>query len=121
MSFGKENFLRTRLIPYFQQLDPSAIARWGEMDPLQAVGHFTDEISMLSGHGPQRQQFNTFQAAIGAMHEELIHFFEVFEKDARLKTRNPFFGELDFDGNIELLYRHGLNHLKQFGIEPMDQ
>ena len=120
MSFGKENFLRTRLVHYFQQLDPHTPARWGQMDAMQAVEHFTDEIAVLSGHGPQRLHFNTFQAAIGAMHQELIHFFEVFEKDARLKTRNPFFGELDFDGNVDLLYTHGLNHLRQFGIEPVE-
>ena len=59
----------------------------------------------------------TKEAAIGKLQEELIHFFEAFENEPRLKTINPVFGELDFDGNIQLLYKHALHHLKQFGIE----
>ena len=47
----------------------------------------------------------------------MICFFEVFEKDPGLKTINPVFGELDFDSNIQLLYKHALHHLKQFGID----
>ena len=60
---------------------------------------------------------HTKEAAIGKLKEELIYFFEAFEKDPGLKTINPVFGELDFDANIQLLYKHALHHLKQFGIE----
>jgi hypothetical protein len=59
---------------------------------------------------------HTKEAAIGKLQEELIWFFEAFEKTPGLKTINPVFGELDFDGNIQLLYKHGLHHLRQFGI-----
>ena len=59
---------------------------------------------------------HTKEAAIGKLQEELIHFFEVFEKDPRLKTTHPVFGELDFDANIQILHKHALHHLKQFGI-----
>src|SRR6187549_3930137 len=59
---------------------------------------------------------HTKEAAIGKLQEEVIHFFEAFEKDPGLKTINPVFGELDFDANIQLLYKHALHHLKQFGI-----
>src|SRR6187402_1086107 len=60
---------------------------------------------------------HTKEAAIGKLQEELINFFQAFEKDPGLKTINPVFGELDFDANIQLLYKHALHHLKQFGIE----
>jgi len=60
---------------------------------------------------------HTKEAAVGKLQEELICFFETFEKDPGLKTNNPVFGELDFDANIQLLYKHALHHLKQFGIE----
>jgi hypothetical protein len=60
---------------------------------------------------------HTKEAAIGKLKEELIYFFEAFEKAPGLKTINPVFGELDFDANIQLLYKHALHHLKQFGIE----
>ena len=67
--------------------------------------------------GPVALKKNTKEAAIGKLQEEVICFFEVFEKDPGLKTINPVFGELDFDSNIQLLYKHALHHLKQFGID----
>ncbi len=60
---------------------------------------------------------NTTQAAIGKLKEELIVFFENFDKNPELKTANPVFGELDFAENIQLLYKHALHHLNQFGVE----
>jgi hypothetical protein len=57
------------------------------------------------------------QAAIKKLQEELNYFFHVFEKDPALKTRNPFYGELDYAENVQLLYKHALHHLKQFTIE----
>ena len=66
---------------------------------------------------PMPLKKHTKEAAIGKLQEELIYFFEAFEKDPGLKTNNPVFGELDFDANIQLLYKHSLHHLKQFGIE----
>src|SRR5215204_2077127 len=60
---------------------------------------------------------HTKEAAIGKLQEEIIYFFEAFEKRPGLKTTNPVFGELDLEMNIQLLYKHALHHLKQFGIE----
>src|SRR5690348_9792503 len=42
----------------------------------------------------------TVQGAIGALQQELIYFFEAFEKDPQLITRNPFFGDLNFEQNV---------------------
>jgi hypothetical protein len=67
--------------------------------------------------GPVALKKNTKEAAIGKLQEEVIGFFEAFEKDPGLKTINPVFGELDFDANIQLLYKHAMHHLKQFGID----
>ena len=72
--------------------------------------------SPVLGEEPPPLKKNTKEAAIGKLQEELIHFFEAFEKYPALKTINPVFGELDFDTNIQLLYKHALHHLKQFGI-----
>lgn len=66
---------------------------------------------------PPPHRFNTVQAAIGALQMELIYFFQVFEKQPGLTTRNPFFGDLNFEENVQLLYKHALHHLKQFGKE----
>jgi hypothetical protein len=66
---------------------------------------------------PQPLKKHTKEAAIGKLQEEIIYFFEAFEKDPGMRTTNPVFGELDFEMNIQLLYKHALHHLKQFGIE----
>lgn len=68
---------------------------------------------------PPPAVYKTLQGAIGALQEELIYFFETFEKNPLLVTRNPFFGDLNFDDNVQLLYKHSLHHLRQFGVEPL--
>jgi hypothetical protein len=67
---------------------------------------------------PMPLRTHTIQAAIGKLQEEVIAFFETFDKNPGLKTVHPVFGELDFNENVQLLYKHMLHHLKQFGVEP---
>ncbi len=74
----------------------------------------------LLGEDPAPLRYKTIQAAIGALQQELIYFFEAFEKDNNLLTRNPFFGDLNFEQNVQLLHKHALHHLRQFGVEPLD-
>ena len=50
MSIEKENFLRTRLVPLLQQLNPSTSPKWGKMDVQQMIEHYTqDAVSVASG------------------------------------------------------------------------
>ena len=72
----------------------------------------------LMGEHPEVLRYKTVQGAIGALQQELIYFFEAFEKNPELVTRNPFFGDLNFEQNVQLLYKHALHHLRQFGVEP---
>ena len=74
----------------------------------------------LLGEEPQPLRYKTVQAAIGALQQELIYFFEAFEKNPDLITRNPLFGDLNFEQNVQLLHKHALHHLRQFGVEPLD-
>lgn len=74
----------------------------------------------LLAEEPQPLRYKTIQAAIGALQQELIYFFEAFEKNPDLITRNPFFGDLNFEQNVQLLHKHALHHLRQFGVEPLD-
>lgn len=157
MSIEKENFLRTKLVAYLQQLNPATTARWGKMSVQQMIEHYagdavrnasgrlkTDNIltppgnlermrefmmsdkpfkentkNPLMGEEPAPLRYKTVQGAIGALQQELIYFFEAFEKEPGLITRNPFFGDLNFDQNVQLLYKHALHHLRQFGVEPL--
>jgi len=158
MSFEKENFLRTRLVRYMQQLNPAATPRWGKMNVQQMIEHYAGDAlrnangrlkietiitppekldamrefmmsdkpfkentrNPLMGKELPPLRFNTAQAAIGALQQELIYFFEVFAKNPQLITRNPFFGDLNFEQNVQLLCKHAIHHLRQFGVEPLN-
>jgi hypothetical protein len=157
MSLEKENFLRTRLVPYLQRLDPATPPKWGKMNVQQMIEHYAGDavrnangklkaetiitppdqlerfrefmmserpfrentVNPLMGTDPQPTHFKTIQAAIGALQQELIYFFEVYEKDPMMVIRNPFFGDLNFEQNVQLLYKHALHHLRQFGVEVL--
>jgi hypothetical protein len=73
----------------------------------------------LMSEEPEPAKHKTTQAAIGELHEEMIHFFEVFEGNPEMKIRNPFFGDLNFDESIQLLHKHALHHLRQFDAVPI--
>jgi len=63
---------------------------------------------------PHRQP--DLQSAINKLQKELNYFFEVFEKTPGLQTGNAFFGQLDYNMNVQLLHKHALHHLRQFGL-----
>jgi hypothetical protein len=55
-------------------------------------------------------------SAIDKLKKELDYFFEVYKKDPELTIINSFFGELDYKMNVQLLHKHALHHLRQFGL-----
>jgi hypothetical protein len=157
MSFEKENFLRTRLVKYLQQLDPTTSPKWGKMSVQQMIEHMavdavrtangrliipqatspermaalreflmTDKPfrentkNPLLGEEPRAPYFHTVQAAISTLQQELIYFFEAFAENPQLITHNPLFGDLNFEQNVQLLYKHAIHHLRQFGVEPLN-
>lgn len=157
MSIEKEDFLRTRLVSHFQQLNPSEPPRWGKMSVQHMIEHFAfdalqnangklifekiltppenldrmrsfmmsdkpfkeNTMNTLMGEELIPLKFKTVQAAIGTLQEELIYFFEVYQNDPEMIIRNPFWGDLNFEQNVQLLHKHALHHLRQFGIEPI--
>jgi hypothetical protein len=54
--------------------------------------------------------------AIQKLQEELDYFFTSFETNPSLTTFNPIFGDLDYAMNVQLLHKHALHHLRQFGL-----
>lgn len=66
---------------------------------------------------PSPLKYATKQAAIGVLHEELIDFFEVFDKNPSMRTTHPAFGALDLAENVQIMHKHAVHHLKQFGVE----
>ncbi len=63
---------------------------------------------------PHRQP--DLKSAINKLQKELDYFFEVFNKNPDLKTGNAFFGKLDYTMNVQLLHKHAIHHLRQFGL-----
>ena len=51
------------------------------------------------------------------LQEEINRFFDVFTNQPHRTTLNPIFGNLTYDLNLQLLYKHALHHLRQFGEE----
>lgn len=56
------------------------------------------------------------QDAYIELQAEIDHFFTTFEAQPELRIMNPFFGNLNYEEWIQLLHKHALHHLKQFGI-----
>ncbi len=54
--------------------------------------------------------------AVNALKSELDYFVSYFKANSTATTSNPFFGELDFEENVHLLYKHALHHLRQFSL-----
>lgn len=57
------------------------------------------------------------EEALSELQTELNYFFSVFEKNNLQVTRNPFFGDLNYEENIHLLNKHVIHHLRQFAVE----
>lgn len=55
--------------------------------------------------------------ALSNLQTALDAFFQTFYANENFTTRNPFFGELNFEMNILILYKHAVHHLRQFGLE----
>jgi hypothetical protein len=58
----------------------------------------------------------SIKKAIEELEAEIAHFFSVFDANEHLTTRHPLFGDLNFEMNVQLLYKHAVHHLKQFGV-----
>lgn len=58
----------------------------------------------------------TVEAAINELEKEVKHFFSVFDTNNLQTTRNPLFGDLTYEQNLQLLYKHAWHHLRQYGI-----
>lgn len=70
----------------------------------------------LMAEAPAPVRNPSIEAAVKELKEELDYFFAIFEKNTLQVSRNPFFGDLNYEQNIQLLYKHALHHLKQFGL-----
>jgi hypothetical protein len=57
----------------------------------------------------------TTHIALEHLTKAIDHFFQVYEAQPDLRILNPFFGNLNYDEWVHLLYKHSMHHLRQFG------
>lgn len=50
--------------------------------------------------------------AIAELQHEIDDFFKAYEQQPGKSTPNPFFGVLDFEKQVQLLYKHSTHHLR---------
>jgi len=55
--------------------------------------------------------------AIAELQSEIDYFFKVYSENQGLRTINPFFGNLNFEEQVQLLHKHATHHARQFGLE----
>ena len=69
---------------------------------------------------PLPLRHHTLAAAINDLQAALIHFFHSYAATPDKKVQNLIFGELGYAEQVQLLYKHGVHHLRQFGVTPTD-
>ena len=73
-------------------------------------------VNRLMAEEPVPTVYSNIEAALAELQSEIDYFFEVYAQQPDLKFINPFFGELDAALQVDLLYKHALHHLRQFGV-----
>lgn len=66
---------------------------------------------------PATPKHVTIPQALEELKDEIEHFFAAFRSHPDKKITNPFFGVLNYEQWVQLLYKHCWHHLKQFGVE----
>lgn len=70
----------------------------------------------LMGEEPEPLRQKDMEAALAEYETEIQAMKNHFEKNSGTVLLNPFFGELDFNDWIQLLWKHEVHHLKQFAL-----
>jgi len=74
-------------------------------------------VNRLMAADPLPLVHTKMDAALIELQGEIDYFFNVYDKQPELKVLNPIFGDLDFELQIQLLHKHSVHHLRQFGVE----
>jgi len=75
----------------------------------------TPNVLMSDTPPPVRNE--SHEAAIAELQGEVAHFINTYSQAPDKTMANPFFGHLNFEQQLQLLYKHSTHHLRQFGVE----
>ena len=65
---------------------------------------------------PADTRHATMQQSIEELQHELDYFFQVYESHPGLEIKSPFYGAMNYEQQVQLLHKHALHHLRQFGL-----
>ena len=65
---------------------------------------------------PAPAKMENINTALNQLQERITIFESVFKDDENKRIINPFFGELNFEENVQLLHKHMRHHLRQFKL-----
>lgn len=65
---------------------------------------------------PEPAKQATIEASLQELQAEIDHFFGVFANETDKTITNPFFGDLNYEMQVQLLHKHAWHHLQQFGV-----
>lgn len=134
--------IKPNTAPLFGKMNPQQMVehmaeyiRMGYGNPRIAERSYSDEIidkmnaflrtekplrpntgNPLMEETPQLTKLKDYETAVKDVALAIQELFHAFEQNPTLEISNPFFGDLNFDLTIQLLYKHGTHHLRQFGI-----
>lgn len=75
---------------------------------------YTKNIEMPEIPSPAKHP--EMKSAIEELQIEMNNFFKYFEDGKDKTITNVFFGELNFNESVQLVHKHAMHHLKQFGL-----
>lgn len=64
---------------------------------------------------PPPAKLKDYEASLQEVQLAIDELFQAFEQNPNLEISNPFFGNLNFALTVQLLFKHGQHHLRQFG------
>lgn len=70
----------------------------------------------LIGDDPAAVRHPDMKTALQELQSEIDHFFKVFAASPDMRMMNPFFGNLNFEEQVQLLHKHSMHHARQFGL-----
>lgn len=105
-------------VPRELMTEPEHVARM--QDFLMSEKPFRENTpNKLLPDEPTAPKHKTVEASLEELKGEISDFFHVFASEPSKKITNPFFGELSYEQWVQLLHKHSLHHLRQFGVEQV--
>ena len=65
---------------------------------------------------PPAVKHSSMADSIAELQSEIDYFFKIYLDNRGMRTMNPFFGNLNFEEQVQLLHKHATHHAKQFGL-----